>query len=96
MMKVASLGLAMLLISAAGAAAQPAPPPGGPGGPPQGPPAGPPGLGIGIGIGGPPPPPPPPHVGPPQVMEEGPSCRLVRQRYWDGYEYRVRRVEVCD
>lgn len=87
-----SLGLVLLLISAAGAAAQPGPP--GPGGPPPGPP-GPPGVGIGIGIGGPPPPP-PPHVGPPQIIDEGPACRLVRQRFWDGYEYRVRRVEVCD
>lgn len=24
-----------------------------------------------------------------------PACRIVRERYWDGYGWRVRRVEVC-
>ncbi len=28
-------------------------------------------------------------------VEEAPSCRLVRERFWDGYEWRFRRVEVC-
>jgi len=25
-----------------------------------------------------------------------PACRLVRERFWDGYGWRVRRVQVCD
>jgi hypothetical protein len=24
-----------------------------------------------------------------------PSCRMVRERFWDGYAWRSRRVEVC-
>ena len=31
----------------------------------------------------------------PVYVDEGPSCRLVRERFWDGYEWRFRRVEVC-
>jgi hypothetical protein len=30
------------------------------------------------------------------VEEDEPVCRLVRQRFWDGYGYRIRRVQVCD
>ncbi len=30
------------------------------------------------------------------VEEEGPVCHLERQRFWDGYAWRHRRVEVCD
>jgi len=37
----------------------------------------------------------PVYAAPPPVYEE-PACRIVRQRYWDGYGYSVRRVEVCD
>ena len=32
----------------------------------------------------------------PVYVEEPPPCRLVRERFWDGYGWRVRRVEVCD
>ncbi|CKX39380.1 Uncharacterised protein [Mycobacterium tuberculosis] len=30
------------------------------------------------------------------VYVEEPACRLVRERFWDGYGWRVRRVQVCD
>ena len=30
------------------------------------------------------------------VYVEEPACRLVRERWWDGYGWRVRRVQVCD
>jgi hypothetical protein len=44
-------------------------------------------------------PPPPPYAygaygGP--AYAEGPGCRFVRERFWDGYGWRFRRVEVCD
>jgi hypothetical protein len=39
--------------------------------------------------------PPPAYYAPPPAYYEQP-CRMVRQQYWDGYGYRVRRVEVCD
>src|ERR1700732_8264 len=32
---------------------------------------------------------------PPPVYVEDPACRLVRERYWDGYGWSFRRVEVC-
>ncbi len=32
----------------------------------------------------------------PVYVEEGPPCRLVRERFWDGYGWRFRRVEVCN
>lgn len=32
---------------------------------------------------------------PAPVYVEEPACRIVRERYWDGYGWRVRRVEVC-
>jgi hypothetical protein len=32
----------------------------------------------------------------PVYVDEGPACRMVRQRFWDGYEWRFRRVEVCN
>lgn len=44
------------------------------------------------------PPPPPVYYAPapaPVYIEE-PSCRLIKERYWDGYGYRVRRYQVCD
>ena len=25
-----------------------------------------------------------------------PACRMVRERFWDGYGWRFRRVEVCN
>jgi hypothetical protein len=31
---------------------------------------------------------------PPEYVEEGP-CHFVRERFWDGYGWRFRRVEVC-
>ena len=41
----------------------------------------------------------PAYAGPaPVYVEEAPypACRLVRERFWDGYGWRFRRVEVCD
>ena len=34
----------------------------------------------------------------PAYVEEGPypACRMVRERVWDGYGWRVRRYEVCN
>jgi hypothetical protein len=34
----------------------------------------------------------------PAYVEEGPypACRMVRERFWDGYGWRVRRYEVCN
>jgi hypothetical protein len=40
-------------------------------------------------------PPPPVYYAPEPVYVEEPICRLVRERYWDGYRWRIRRVEVC-
>jgi hypothetical protein len=45
-------------------------------------------------------PPPPAYYAPtyeaaPVIVEE-PACRLVREQFWDGYGYRVRRYRVCD
>ena len=39
-----------------------------------------------------------PAYGGPVYVEEAPPppCRLVRERFWDGYGWRFRRVEVCD
>jgi hypothetical protein len=31
----------------------------------------------------------------PVYVEEAP-CRLVRERFWDGYGWRFRRIRVCD
>ena len=33
---------------------------------------------------------------PPAYVIEEPVCRIERHRYWDGYGWRKRRVEVCD
>ncbi|MEO6381429.1 MAG: hypothetical protein ABIO35_05370 [Nitrobacter sp.] len=41
-------------------------------------------------------PPPPVYYAPAPVYVDEPECRLVREQYWDGYGYRVRRVQVCD
>ena len=43
----------------------------------------------------PPPPPPPAYAEPPEYID-GPVCHVERRQYWDGYGYRVRRVEVCE
>ena len=32
----------------------------------------------------------------PVYVEEAPPCRWARQRYWDGYDWRYRRIQVCD
>ena len=39
-----------------------------------------------------------PAYGGPVYVEEAPypACRMVRERFWDGYEWRFRRVEVCN
>jgi hypothetical protein len=40
-----------------------------------------------------------PAYGGPVYVEDGappPPCRWVRERFWDGYAWRFRRVEVCD
>jgi hypothetical protein len=44
----------------------------------------------------PPPPPPPVYYAPEPVYVEEPACRWVRERYWDGYGWQLRRVQVCD
>src|SRR5258708_33452729 len=36
------------------------------------------------------------YGGPVYVEEAPPPCRLVRERFWDGYGWRFRRIEVCD
>ena len=41
-------------------------------------------------------PPPPVYYAPAPVYVEEPACRVVRERYWDGYDWRFRRVQVCD
>ena len=28
-------------------------------------------------------------------VDEAPQCRMVRERFWDGYGWSYRRVEVC-
>ena len=37
----------------------------------------------------------PAYGGPVYVEEAPPACRLVRERFWDGYGWAYRRVEVC-
>jgi hypothetical protein len=39
--------------------------------------------------------PPSAYAEPPDYVD-GPVCRLERRQVWDGYGYRIRRVEVCD
>ncbi|MGC1091496.1 MAG: hypothetical protein WA905_02060 [Pseudolabrys sp.] len=39
--------------------------------------------------------PPPVYVAPPAYVD-GPVCHTERQQIWDGYAYRMRRVQVCD
>ncbi len=38
----------------------------------------------------------PAYGGPVYVEDAPPACRLVRERFWDGYGWRMRRVQVCD
>ena len=42
------------------------------------------------------PPPPPVYYYPRPVVVEEPVCRIVRERYWDGYGYRIREFRICD
>ena len=37
----------------------------------------------------------PAYYGPGPAYYEGPPCTWQRQRFWDGYGWRVRRVQVC-
>src|SRR6202011_5987304 len=41
-------------------------------------------------------PPPPVYYAPAPVYVEEPACRLVRERFWDGYGWQFRRVQVCN
>src|SRR6266700_293606 len=41
-------------------------------------------------------PPPPVYYAPAPAYVEEPACRLVRERYWDGYGWVYRRIQVCD
>jgi hypothetical protein len=41
-------------------------------------------------------PPPRAYYGPGPGYYEGPPCRMARERYWDGYAWRTRRIQVCD
>jgi hypothetical protein len=38
----------------------------------------------------------PAYGAPAYVDDYPPACRLVRERFWDGYGWRYRRVEVCN
>jgi hypothetical protein len=42
------------------------------------------------------PPPPPVYYAPEPVYVDEPVCRVVRERYWDGYGWSFRRVQVCN
>ena len=41
-------------------------------------------------------PPPPVYYATEPVYVQEPACRFVRERYWDGYGWQLRRVQVCD
>lgn len=36
------------------------------------------------------------YYGGPAYVAGGPGCYWQRQRFWDGYGWRIRRVQVCD
>jgi hypothetical protein len=38
----------------------------------------------------------PAYGGPVYVEDAPPPCRWVRERFWDGYGWRFRRIEVCN
>ena len=40
--------------------------------------------------------PPPVYYAPEPVYVEEPVCRVVRERYWDGYGWVYRRAQVCN
>jgi len=41
------------------------------------------------------PPPPPAYYGPGPAYVAGPPCYWRRERFWDGYGWRIRRIQVC-
>jgi hypothetical protein len=51
---------------------------------------------LGGALARPAPPQPPVYYAPEPVYVEEPACRFVRERYWDGYGWQFRRVQVCD
>jgi hypothetical protein len=54
---------------------------------------------LGAAIASRPAPPPPVYYAappPPPVYVEEPACRYVGERFWDGYGWRYRRMEVCN
>jgi hypothetical protein len=38
----------------------------------------------------------PAYGGPVYVEDAPPPCHFVRERFWDGYGWRFRRIEVCN
>jgi hypothetical protein len=32
----------------------------------------------------------------PGYVEEEPPCRWIRQRFWDGYDWHYRRIQICE
>ncbi|MGO4711350.1 hypothetical protein [Bradyrhizobium sp. 2TAF24] len=42
------------------------------------------------------PPPPPAYYAPAPAYVVEPTCHWARERFWDGYGWRIRRVQVCD
>jgi len=51
---------------------------------------------VGGAIAASPPPPPPGYYAGGPAYVEGAPCRWVRERYWDGYDWRFRRIQVCN
>jgi len=43
-----------------------------------------------------PPPPPAYYAPPPAYVVDEPACHFERERFWDGYGWRIRRLRVCD
>lgn len=41
-------------------------------------------------------PPPPVYYAPEPVYVQEPVCRVIRERFWDGYGWVYRRVETCN
>ena len=44
----------------------------------------------------PPPPPPPPYYNPAYAPGPGPRCWFERRQVWDGYEYVIQPVRICN